>query len=64
MSHEGRRAAVDERQPDDEGYEESAEAVTNHPATTVITPEMRYTALSRPHARSASDDPIATMKQT
>ena len=39
-------------------------AVMNHPATTVITPEMRYTALSRPHARSASDEPIATMKQT
>ena len=39
-------------------------AVMNHPATTVMTPEMRYTALSRPQALSASDDPIATMKQT
>ncbi len=39
-------------------------AVMNHPATTVITPVMRYTALSRPQVRSASDEPIATMKQT
>ena len=39
-------------------------AVVNHPMTTVMTPVMRYTALSRPHALSASDDPMATMKQT
>ena len=39
-------------------------AVMNHPATTVMTPDMRYTALSRPQARSASDEPIATMKLT
>ncbi len=38
--------------------------VMNHPMTTVTTPEMRYTAVSRPHARSASDEPIATMKVT
>ena len=39
-------------------------AVTNQPIITVITPVIRYTALSRPHARSASDEPIATIKQT
>ena len=39
-------------------------AVVNHPMTTVMTPVMRYTALSRPHALSASDDPMATIKQT
>ena len=39
-------------------------AVENHPTITVMTPVMRYTALSRPHALSASDDPIATMKHT
>ncbi len=39
-------------------------AVMNHPLTTVITPEIRYTALSRPQARSASDDPIATINPT
>ena len=38
--------------------------VTNHPDTTVITPVIRYTALSRPQALSASDEPIETMKQT
>ncbi len=41
-----------------------ASAVTNQPVMTVITPVMRYTALSRPHARSASDEPMATMNTT
>ena len=39
-------------------------AVMNHPPMTEITPVMRNTALSRPHARSARDVPIATMKVT
>ena len=39
-------------------------AVTNQPEMTAMTPVMRYTALSRPHERSASDEPIATMKTT
>ena len=39
-------------------------AVMNHPEMTAITPVMRYTALSRPHERSASDEPMATMKTT
>ena len=41
-----------------------AMAVTNHPVTTTITPVMRYTALSRPQALSASDEPIDTIKMT
>ena len=39
-------------------------AVRNHPLITVNTPEMRYTALSRPQALSASDEPIATINVT
>ena len=39
-------------------------AVMNQPPMTDSTPVMRNTALSRPHARSASDVPIATMKVT
>ena len=39
-------------------------AVINQPPMTDSTPVMRNTALSRPHARSASDVPIATMKVT
>lgn len=39
-------------------------AVTNQPEITVITPDTRYTAVSRSQARSANDDPIATMKVT
>ena len=38
--------------------------VMNQPAMTVITPVILYTALSRPHARSASEVPIATMNVT
>ena len=38
--------------------------VKNHPAITVITPEILYTALSRSQAPSANEDPIATMKVT
>ena len=57
-------AAVDQYEPHRQGDQEAADGVMNHPATTVMTPEMRYTALSRPQALSASDDPIATMKQT
>ena len=36
----------------------------NHPEITVITPVMRYTALSRPQALSAREEPIATMNVT
>ncbi len=36
----------------------------NHPPITEITPVRRNTALSRPHALSARDVPIATMKVT
>ena len=39
-------------------------AVTNQPIMTIITPLMRYTALSRPHTRSLSDEPIETMNTT
>ena len=39
-------------------------AVMNQPPMTVSTPVMRNTALSRLQARSASEDPIATMKVT
>ena len=39
-------------------------AVINHPPITEITPVILNTALSRPHARSASEVPIATMKVT
>ena len=39
-------------------------AVMNHPPMTEMTPVMRNTALSRVHALSASDEPIATMKVT
>ena len=49
--------------PDQKAIRNPPSAVMNHPDMTVITPVMRYTALSRPHARSASDEPIATMKQ-
>ena len=36
----------------------------NQPEMTAITPVMRYTALSRPQVRSASDEPMATMNTT
>ena len=36
----------------------------NQPPTTETTPVTRYTALSRPQARSAREEPIATMKVT
>lgn len=36
----------------------------NQPPITDNTPVMRYTALSRPQARSANEVPIATMKAT
>ena len=39
-------------------------AVRNQPEMTVITPEMRYTALSLSQAPSANDEPMATMKVT
>ena len=39
-------------------------AVRNQPIITTMTPVTRYTALSRPHARSASDEPIDTMNTT
>ncbi len=39
-------------------------AVMNHPPITEMTPVILNTALSRPHARSASDVPIATMNVT
>ena len=39
-------------------------AVRNQPEMTASTPVMRYTALSRPHARSASELPMATMNVT
>ena len=39
-------------------------AVMNHPPMTDKTPVTRNTALSRLHARSASDEPMATMKVT
>ena len=39
-------------------------AVRNQPPMTVMTPETRYTALSRSHAPSAKEDPMATMKVT
>ena len=42
----------------------AAKAVKNHPEITVITPVMRYTALSRPQALSAREEPIATMNVT
>ena len=37
-------------------------AVANHPRITRTTPDTRYTALSKPQARSASEVPMATMK--
>ena len=39
-------------------------AVMNHPPIADMTPVMRNTALSLPHALSASEVPIATMKVT
>ena len=42
----------------------AAPAVMNQPPITDITPVRRPTALSRPQARSAREDPIATMKVT
>ena len=39
-------------------------AVMNQPPMTEMTPVMRNTALSRPHALSASEVPMATMKVT
>ncbi|CDA42478.1 unknown [Prevotella sp. CAG:5226] len=39
-------------------------AVMNQPPITVSTPVMRNTAVSRPQARSANDEPMATMKVT
>ena len=39
-------------------------AVRNHPAITFSTPATRYTALSEPQARSASEVPIATINVT
>ena len=39
-------------------------AVKNHPPITVITPVIRNTADSRPHALSAKDVPIATINVT
>ena len=42
----------------------AANAVRSQPPITVSTPVMRYTALSRPQARSAREEPIATMKVT
>ena len=42
----------------------AAPAVMNQPPTTETTPVTRYTALSRPHARSASEVPIPTMNVT
>ena len=42
----------------------AANAVKNQPEITVITPVMRYTALSLPQALSAREEPMATMKVT
>ena len=42
----------------------AAPAVMNHPPMTLRIPVTRNTALSRLHARSASDVPIATMNVT
>ena len=39
-------------------------AVPNHPAITFKTPATLYTALSLPHALSAREVPIATIKVT
>ncbi|MBA7521289.1 hypothetical protein ES705_13394 [subsurface metagenome] len=39
-------------------------AVKNHPLITVITPVMRFTALSLPQALSAKEVPMITMKVT
>ena len=39
-------------------------AVKNQPPTTFSTPATLYTALSRPQALSANEDPIATIKVT
>ena len=44
--------------------EKAAPAVMNQPPITDNTPVIRNTALSRPQARSAKDEPIATMKAT
>ena len=44
--------------------EKAIPAVRNHPPMTFSTPVMRNTALSRDHARSAKEDPMATMKVT
>ena len=42
----------------------ATKAVMNHPPITDSIPVIRYTALSRPQARSASEEPIATIKVT
>ena len=42
----------------------AAPAVINHPPITEITPVTRNTALSRPHARSANDEPMPTINAT
>ena len=42
----------------------AAPAVINHPPITVITPVMRYTAVSRPQARSAKEEPMAIINAT
>ena len=39
-------------------------AVSSHPPTTLSTPVILNTAFSLPHALSASDVPMATMKVT
>src|SRR6056300_209349 len=39
-------------------------AVKNQPPITFTTPATRYTALSLPHALSANEVPMATMKVT
>ena len=42
----------------------AANAVRNQPPITFTTPATRYTALSLPHALSAREVPIATIKVT
>ena len=44
--------------------ENAVSAVKNQPPITLSTPATRYTALSLPHARSASEVPIATINVT
>ena len=44
--------------------ENAQKAVKNQPPITVTTPDTLYTALSLPHAPSAREVPMATMKVT